>query len=348
LTSSLKNEKITNLTSNFPSDITNLNNIEDNKKRKYSNLIDINIVNNKSMKAINSAEVVDITDNDLSSIKSILSNCGDNWFSDLSFIQPLFNQSNNSTFISSKSSSNETKNKQTVLNDIIIDDLLNGSILENKSQLIEKSASSLEKVITKSLEQGSISSKDERVTNKKDLELLLNNCRINGLQIIKLSSMKSSSVQHKQIAHLVKTVAALLEKIGDIASICLDKAIYALFLLSIWKSSDSLMLLITESFLNKDEIRSDAIMCFVGGALLVKTRSLTSTATRTFLRVIEIAVKKRPDIVISGLLARIVQPCPSNSNINDLYYSSNSITSILPGVPQFELLQRSSRQVSHY
>lgn len=340
----MKNKEIIN---SCP-EISFFTNNGENKKRKHSNLIDISNVNNKLINNIDSDTLDDVTHNNLSSIQSILSNCKDNWFSDFSCIHPLFNESNSSTITVNKSisllSSNEIKNKDILFNEVNIDTLLNQSTVGNKSQFKEDSILSLDESIPN---RGSFISKDEIGSNKKDLELLLNDCRLNGLQIIKLSTIKSSSVQNKQIIQLAITVSTLIEKIGDIASICLDKAIYALFLLSIWKSSDELMLSITEYFLNKDEIRSDAIMCFIGGALLVKTRSLTSTATRTFLRVIEIAVKKRPDIVISGLLARIVQPCPSNSNINDLYYAYNSNVSTSPGVPQFELLQRSSRQVTN-
>lgn len=118
--------------------------------------------------------------------------------------------------------------------------------------------------------------------------------------------------------------------------------------LALHKAPDELLASICDALLTKidnakqsgKDVQSVTAVAFLSGVLLIRIRTLILPASRLLLRAVEYAVKKMPTLTISCVLARMVQSCPS---INDL--DRGGKRGVLIGHPQFELMQRVTRQI---
>jgi hypothetical protein len=128
---------------------------------------------------------------------------------------------------------------------------------------------------------------------------------------------------------------------------------HTLLALSLSQAPDELLSAVSDSLLTQidnqnrktqrqgGQIQPVTAVIFLSGVLLVRVRTLNAPASRLLLRAVETAVKKMPALTISCLMSRITQHCSSTLAISEVYQGKREL---LPGHPQFELLQRVARQ----
>jgi len=194
--------------------------------------------------------------------------------------------------------------------------------------------------------------KNDIIVNIKEIdnqyEELILSCKVHHTQIIKYKATGSSKFKV-----IITNIISIIDEISKIEN--LTKKLHAIYTLGLWQSEEEILLNIAEYYQNNEHIVTTAISIFIA-ILLVKARTLKAPATRTFLRIIELTIKCKDDLTISGLLSRIIQvpnhvnsfsnTCPIslinrviNESINDKRLNT------IPGNFQFELFQRSARQL---
>lgn len=179
-----------------------------------------------------------------------------------------------------------------------------------------------------------------------------------------LKSSTSSNSLTKQLKAVASTIVTELDYLGA-SNIAFIDQVYALYCMSCWKAHDDLLLAICESLLISDHIRGIAIALAIVGILLPHARLLTTPATRTLIRAVEIILNKRPELCVYGLLARCILVLDRSAQVNTHKPTTSTTVSALASVPlkletnvavkkvatsspgsiQFELLQRCTRQL---
>ena len=178
-------------------------------------------------------------------------------------------------------------------------------------------------------------------------EELLVTCKACHVQInkYKVTSIGASS----KLKAIVTSVITIIDNICNIESN--RKKLEALNVLGLWLADDEILVQISEHYHKNDHIRTIVLVVFVG-MLLLKARCICAPAARTFLKAIELMIKCRADIAIAGLLSRVIRfPNNTNKSNNDdcpikimTTLIGNGVNTI-PGNFQFELFQRSARQL---
>ena len=185
------------------------------------------------------------------------------------------------------------------------------------------------------------------------------------IQILKLNKQIKSSVPSnsltKQLKALASTIVSELGHLGA-SNIALNDQVYALYCMSCWRAHDDMLLVICESLFISDHVRGISISLMIAGILIPHVRLLTSLATRTLVRAIEIILNNRPELCVYGLLARCILVTDRNLTARTKKNTSSTEVSALASVPlpllsnvkkctaatgsiQFELLQRCTRQL---
>ncbi len=224
------------------------------------------------------------------------------------------------------------------------------------------------KPINKKLEQ----SQPLTIVNKKsgndDVQQKLNFDKYHEIktQILKLNKQIKSSVSSnsltKQLKALASAIVAELSYLGA-SNIAFNDQVYALYCMSCWRAHDDMLLAICESLLISDHIRGISISLMIAGVLVPHVRLLTTPATRTLVRAIEIMLNKRPELCVYGFLARFILVTDHNFVSHTKKSNNPTEVSALTSVPlqlesnkkcttvstgssiQFELLQRCTRQL---
>lgn len=186
---------------------------------------------------------------------------------------------------------------------------------------------------------------DKESVNNSNYEELLLSCKACHILIIKY---KATSATNK-LKSIVTTIATIIDDICNTESN--SKKLQALSVLGIWLADDEILVQIAEHYHKHDHIRTIVLVVFVA-MLLLKARSIRAPATRTFMRAIELMVKYKTEVAIAGLLSRIIR-FPNHINSNDSNCPVAIMTKLIgidrvntiPGNFQFELFQRSARQL---
>lgn len=174
---------------------------------------------------------------------------------------------------------------------------------------------------------------------------LISSCKVYHTQMIKYKSTGSGKLKT-----MITNIVSIIDEICKIENTI--KKLEALYELGLWQSEEEILLNVAEYYQNNEHIATTAISVFIA-MLLVKSRTLKAPATRTFLRTIELTIKRKPELTISGLISRTIQvPNHTNSFSNICPISiMNRVIGIdkrlntNPGNFQFELFQRSARQL---
>ena len=153
------------------------------------------------------------------------------------------------------------------------------------------------------------------------------------------SQMSPSQSSTQPLSHLDETI----DDMNKFSLNCLQLQARALLALSLHEASDDIIAAVSELLLSKvsssgkqsewhqEQIQPQTAVLFLSGVLLTRIRLLTSPASRWLLRSIEVSVRNTPDLVIRCVLSMIV--------------GTGFGAALAPSNPQYELLQRVSRQV---
>jgi len=186
---------------------------------------------------------------------------------------------------------------------------------------------------------------NDLITDNNYEELLLS-CRTCHTQILKYKL--SGSGAGSKLKSMVTSIAQIIDEICHTDSNF--KKLEALYTLGLWQADDEILVQIAEYYQNNDHIRTIVFVVFVG-MLLLKARSIRVPATRSFLRSIELIVKCRTEIAITGLLSRVIR-VPNLKSTSDCpvaimkrLIDRGSDINTIPGNFQFEFFQRSARQI---